>query len=282
MEYRPIEITLISAKDLKDVNLLSKMDVYAVVTINGDPQTKQKTPVDKDCGSNPKWNHVMKFTVDDAVANQNRLNFVIRLVSNRKLGDKEIGEVVVPVKELLEGKDKVMYDYSVRTPSGKPKGILNLSCKIGEKFNVPVAAPPQHQPQYMEGKGKVGETPMMAYPAAGSSMGYPSAAGSSMAYPPPPPSGYPYNYPPPGGYPPPPQGYGGYPPPPQPGYGYQGYPPQAGYGKPPKRFGGGGAGVGLGLAGGLLGGLLIGDMVSDIADNSAYDAGGFDDGGFDF
>lgn len=280
MEYRPIEITLISAKDLKDVNLLSKMDVYAVVTINGDPQTKQKTPVDKDCGSNPKWNHTMKFTVDDAIANQNRLNFVIRLVSDRKLGDRDIGEVVVPVKELLEGKDKV-YDYSVRTGSGRPKGILNLSCKIGEKFSVPVAAP--HPP--MAEKNKMGETPVMAYPptaAAGSSMGYPPMAGSSMAYPPPPPHGYPYNHQQPGGYgyPPPQHGYGAYPPPPQPGYGYPGYPPQAGYVKPPKKPSSG-AGLGLGLAGGLLGGLLIGDMVSDIADNSAYD-GGFDDGGFDF
>jgi hypothetical protein len=32
MAYRTLELTLISAKDLKDVNLLGKMDVYAEVS----------------------------------------------------------------------------------------------------------------------------------------------------------------------------------------------------------------------------------------------------------
>ncbi|GLT50458.1 hypothetical protein SLA2020_239440 [Shorea laevis] len=275
MEYRPLEITLISAKDLKDVNLVFKMDVYAVVTINGDPQTKQKTPVDKDCGPNPKWNYTMKFTVEEAAANQNRLNLVIRLVSDRRLGDKDIGEVLVPIKEFLDCKEKV-FDYNVRLPNGKVKGTLNLCCKIGEKFSVPVAAPP-----HVTEKGKSAETPVMAYPAAG----------SSAVYPPPPPAAYPYNYPPQGAYPPPPpHGYGGYPPPPVQGYGYTGHPPYGGYGNMPAqqpaktKKHGKNAGLGLGLAGGLLGGLLIGDMVSD----ASYDAGFVDgldggfDGGFDF
>ncbi|GLT94910.1 hypothetical protein SLE2022_126210 [Rubroshorea leprosula] len=264
MEYRPLEITLISAKDLKDVNLLSKMDVYAVVTINGDTQTKQKTPVDKDCGSNPNWNHTMKFTVDEAAANQNRLNFVIRLVSDRHFGDKDIGEVMVPIGELMHSKEKVL-SYNVRMPNGKVKGTLNLSFKIGEKFCVPVAAPP-----YVAEKGKLGETPVTAYPAVGSCSAYPP--------PPQPPVAYPYNYPPPGGYPPPPQPYGYAPPPPAVGYGYPGYPPYGGYGympaqKPQKQLGTG-AGLGLGLAGGLLGGLIVGEMLSDVEDAV--------DDGFDF
>ncbi|GLT90251.1 hypothetical protein SLE2022_081940 [Rubroshorea leprosula] len=159
MDYRTLEIiTLLSAKDLKDVNLLFKMDVYAVVTINGDPQTKQKTPVDKDCGPNPNWNYTMMFTVKEAAANQNRLNLVIRLVSDRRLGDKNIGEVVVPMKEFLDCKEKD-FVYKVRLPNGKLKGTLNLCSKIGEKFSVPVAAPPH-------------VAAVMGFPAAGSSAGY--------------------------------------------------------------------------------------------------------------
>ncbi|GLT94908.1 hypothetical protein SLE2022_126190 [Rubroshorea leprosula] len=280
MEYRRLEITLISAKDLQDVNLLYKMDVYAVVTINGDTQTKQKTSVDKDCGSNPNWNHTMKFTVDEAAANQNRLNFVIRLVSDRHFGDKDIGEVVVTIEELIYSKEKVL-SYNVRMPNGKVKGTLNFSCKIGKKFSAPVAAPP-----YVAEKGKVGEIPVMACPAvrfrpahqdpapapapAPPPVAYPYNYPPPGGYPPPPPVAYPYNYPPPGGYPPPPQPYGYAPPPPAVGYGYPGYPPYGGYGympaqKPQKQLGPG-AGLGLGLAGGLLGGLVVGEMVSDVDD----------------
>jgi hypothetical protein len=37
MAYRVLEVTIQSAKDLKRVNLLSRMEVYAVVSISGDP-----------------------------------------------------------------------------------------------------------------------------------------------------------------------------------------------------------------------------------------------------
>lgn len=283
MEYRPLDITLISAKDLKDVNLFSKMDVYAVVSIAGDPRSKQKTPVHKDGGTNPTWNFQMKFYIDEAASHQNRLSLVFQLRSNRSFGEKDIGEVHVPVKELLDnvgdGKSARFVSYQVRTPSGKPKGVLNFSYKFGEKVTGAVATP------------KAGE-PVMAYPAPvgtsvpyippGYSGGYPlpGTAGYKPAPQPEPypPAGYPqpvmgYGYPPSGGYPPSASGYGYRP---APGYGY---PPVQ---QPPKKnkFG---MGLGAGLLGGALGGLLIGDMVSDVG---AYDAGydaGFDDaGGFDF
>ncbi|GLT50464.1 hypothetical protein SLA2020_239500 [Shorea laevis] len=251
MGYRTLEITLLSAKDLKDVNLLSKMDVYAVVTINGDPQTKQRTPVDKDCGPNPTWNYTMKFTVEEAAANLNQLNLVICLMSDRHLGDKHIGEVVVPIKEFLDCKENV-FVYSVRKPNGKVKGALNLCSKFEEKFSVPVAAPPH-------------VAPVMGYPAAGSSVGYP----------PPHPATCPYNYAPQGAYPPPPpHGYGGYPPPPAQGYGYTGHPPYGGYGNMPAQQPA--AGLGLGSADELLARLFVDEMVSHAFDD---DDGFADNGG---
>ncbi|KAK3010488.1 hypothetical protein RJ639_012707 [Escallonia herrerae] len=285
MDYRTLELNLISAKEIKKIGFLVKMDVFAVVSVSGGANAaKQKTPVNSSGDTNPTWNHPMKFTLEEALIQQNRLTVVVRLRCQRTFGDKDIGEVNVPVKELLEGSGEgqplkfVM--YQVRKPSGKPKGVINFSYKFGEVFvgGKPAAKVPE---------------PVTAYPAPG------PMAGTSSAYPPPqaymgqgpgpypPPAGYPY--PPPvagygyqpqpgyGGYPPQqvPPGYGGYPP-------QQGYPPQAGYGYPPvqqqqqapkkNKFG---LGLGAGLLGGALGGLLIGDMVSDGFD------GGFDDGGFD-
>ncbi|KAG6586253.1 Protein SRC2, partial [Cucurbita argyrosperma subsp. sororia] len=282
MECRSLDINIKNAKGLKNVNLFSTMDVYAVVSISGDPRgkLKQKTPVANDGGSDPHWNFAMKFTINEAAAQSNRLNLKIKLVSERSLGDKKIGKVIVPIKQLLdecakgdEGNSERTVSFGVRTASGKEKGNVEFSYKFGEKYTVQAPPPPPVM--------KTGEA-VAAYPQgyAGSSSGYPAGgaypppAGSAYAYPPPPQG---YGYPPP-----PPQGYG-YPPAPQAGYAYGGYPPQSGYGYPPvqqqhKPQKSGIGGMALGAGAGLVGGLLIGDMISDIGDSA--DAG-FGDG-FDF
>lgn len=274
MEFRPLDITVLSAKGLKDVNIMTKMDVYAVVSIYGDPRTAQKTPVDKDCGSSPKWNFPTKFTVDADAANSSHLTLVFKLMSERSLGDREIGEVHVSVKELLdaagdgkssEGAKERTMSCSVRTPKGKAKGTLEFSYRFGEKYTY--SPPPQAAAAAPVAKGA--DEPVMAYPAMAH-----AGPSTASAYAPPPPGGY-APYPPQQGYGYPGYGYPNqYPYPPQ-GYGYP--PPPAQKVKPPKKSGGK---FGLGLAGGLLGGLLIGDMISDASEMGAYDAG-FDDG-FDF
>ncbi|KAL6548262.1 hypothetical protein OROGR_008683 [Orobanche gracilis] len=301
MDYRTLDLTIQYAKDLNKVNLFTKMRVYAVVSISGgDKNSKQKTktPVDRSGDDNPTWNFPMKFTVGEAALQNNALALEFKLVCARTLGDRDVGGVRVPIKELLDstakptGTDgKQLVSYQVRKPSGKPKGQLAFSYEFGEKtvrptsastygLTAPFAPPP----------GKIGEEPVMAYPA-GSSSAYPPcpllAANGKEQYPPqgvyppsgfgPPPAGYGYPQPPPGyGHPPPPPPGYGYQPQPPPGYGYQ---PHPGYGYPPQpiqqpakknKFG---MGLGAGLLGGAIGGLLVGDMISDAADF---------DGGFDF
>lgn len=316
MEYRTLELNIISAKDLKNVNLFSKMDVYAVVSISGDPLNPQTatTHRHRDGGTSPTWNFPVKFTINDSLANQNRLSLEVKLISDRTVaGDTLIGKVHIPLKELLDnpsGDSFRQVNYQVRTSSGKAKGSLNLSYKFGEKVQAPaMKTTSKHEPV----KGKNEHEPVMAYPPPGmaaagsSSVPYgtpypPQTQQPGYGYPPAPPAAAAYGgYPPaqPGGYPPAQPGYGyppqqghGYPPQ-QPGYGYP--PQQAGYGYPPQQPGYGypgaqaqkpkknkmGMGLGAGLLGGALGGMLIGDMISDA---SSYDAGydaGFDDGGFD-
>lgn len=266
MECRPLDVTVISAKGLKDVNIMTKMDLYAIISIDGgDPRMTQRTPTDKDAGTNPKWKFPMKFTLDEAAAQGNRLSLVFTIMSERMLGDKVVGEVHVPVKELLDGEKKTVI-YGVRTPKGKTKGEIEFSYVFGEKYSYGVAAPPPPPPVMTEMKGA--EEHAVAYPPPAAAMASSSAA--YAAYPPPgyaqpPPNyGYPTQYPP--QYPPQyPQQY------PAPGYGYP--PPQMQ--PPPKKSGG--SKLGMGLAGGLLGGLLLGEMIDDVGDAAAYDAG-YDDG----
>ncbi|KAK1387601.1 putative cytokinesis protein sepA-like [Heracleum sosnowskyi] len=312
MEYRNLEITLISAKDIKNVNLISKMDVYAIVWIDGgDPSAIKRSPTHKEAGPDPKWNFQMKFVVDDAAAQQNRLTLIIRLRSQRDLGDKDIGDVRIPIKEIIgqnvgDDKEEQSIKHQVRRPDGRPKGELSLSYKFSDKIageqtksrslEEPLTAYPAAK--YAESGSSYGhQLPQGGYPPAGYPQqgayplaGYPQQGGY-------PPAGYPqqgappvagYGFPPQqpyGGYPPqqayggypPQQGYGGYPP--QQGYG--GYPPQQGYGYQPvqkKNKLGSKMGMGMGLLGGAIGGMMLGDMISDIGE-AGYEAGYEDAGG---
>ncbi|KAK9933756.1 hypothetical protein M0R45_020932 [Rubus argutus] len=183
MEQRTLELELVSAKGLKDVNFISNMDVYGVVSLYGDGYNgtqHTKTKVVRGCGTHPTFNFPMRFTVDDSLVQQNRLSLGFQLVSERSLGDRNIGGVNVPVKELFDSADtKSMkfVSYQVRRPSGKPKGELSFSYTFGEKVVVPVPDAP-----------KKGE-PVMAYP-----VGNFPATSSGSVYPPPQPG---YGYPPP-------------------------------------------------------------------------------------
>ncbi|XP_024986830.1 protein SRC2-like [Cynara cardunculus var. scolymus] len=229
MEYRTLDLTLISAKGLKNATLAGKMDVYAVASISGSFQ-KLRTPVNKGAGPNPTWNFPMKFTVDEAAAMHNCLTLIVKIKAVGMFVNREQGEVHVSIKELMEGvksdgRAMQFVSYQVRRPSGKPKGEISFSYKFGEKFS-----------------GKA-EEPVMAYPPG-------RAVGSSSGYPPPYATEYPSR--PQAGY-----AYASYPPPPPPPV-YGGYPPQ----QPPINNRSG-MGVGTGLLGGALGGMLLGSMLSD-------------------
>ncbi|CAA6669089.1 unnamed protein product [Spirodela intermedia] len=179
---RTMDLTLISAKDLKDVNRITKMEVYAVAWLSSDLRSRRRTATDRAGRRNPSW--------DEAVL----LHVLLR--SERSLGDRDIGEVCVPLKELYTSPPATaapppsslrFASYQVRRPCGKSKGVLNFSFKFAGP--IAAAAPPPGEP-------------LMAYPA-----------GYAAVYPPPPqPPAYPLY--------------------PQPAYGYGAQPP-AGYGFPP-------------------------------------------------
>uniref|UniRef100_A0A0E0L1R1 C2 domain-containing protein n=1 Tax=Oryza punctata TaxID=4537 RepID=A0A0E0L1R1_ORYPU len=55
MACRTLELSLLSASDLRGVNLVSKMEVYAVVYLAGDPRARQRVATDRAGGRNPSW-----------------------------------------------------------------------------------------------------------------------------------------------------------------------------------------------------------------------------------
>jgi hypothetical protein len=179
MATRALELTLISAKDLKEVNLLSKMEVYAVVSLSGDPRLRQQVQPDRAGGRNLTWNATLRFTVPAGGAGS--LHVLLR--AERALGDRDVGEVHIPLSELLSGAPDgpvpaKFVAYQVRKiSSGKPQGVLNLSYKLGEVTTQSAA-----------GYGPTPTPARSSYTAAA----YPptgKADAPATAYPPP--SGYP-------------------------------------------------------------------------------------------
>ncbi|KAG2624625.1 protein SRC2-like [Panicum virgatum] len=268
--YQVLEVTLISAKDLKRVTFFTKMRVYAVASISGgDPRLPtHRTYADREGGRNPMWHAPLRFTIPPA-ADPRGLALHVLLRAERAFGDRDVGEVFVPVQDLAvaapesSGAEQRHLSYQVRRPnSGRKRGVLHISYRLTDAPAPDAAAHQLTQDPVTSKRHR------HHHKGASAITAYPVAPRSGPPYPPPygPPYGgaYPHHHQ--YGYGAPPQGapYG---------YGYGGN--CAG---PAARAGGGmGTGLGLGLLGGAVGGLMIGDMIADREVDGAYD-GGFMDG----
>ncbi|KAE8671311.1 Transducin/WD40 repeat-like superfamily protein [Hibiscus syriacus] len=100
------------------------MDVFVVVKITGDTTTEKITPLHKDGGTSPKWNHPMLFTINGTLVQTNTPLITSWLVCCRTFrGDKEIGETQIPIKDLLDsagrGSPAKYTTYPVKKPSAR-------------------------------------------------------------------------------------------------------------------------------------------------------------------
>lgn len=133
-----MDLTLISAKGLKDVRHLRRMYLYVSATISGGTsQTTFNTPVNYEGGQNPEWNFSMKFVINEKELMSNSLVLVFCIRCSRAVrGDKDVGDVHVPLKDLF---DKSNHSSSpdqcsattttlqVRAPSSGTQGELTFS-----------------------------------------------------------------------------------------------------------------------------------------------------------
>ncbi len=121
--------------------------VYVQSVDNNNSQ--KKTLNDKDGGSNPKWN----FSIDVAAAKNNNLILVVKLKAKRIfVNDKDIGEILVPIKNLLDSYDesndlKHVSSELGMNRDGKSKGQLKFSFKFGEVTQSSLAATTTTPPQ---------------------------------------------------------------------------------------------------------------------------------------
>ena len=145
MDSGSMEIKVMYCKAVNSFNFFQKLLVYVLVSIvrnDGDPdkkplklqKQKRRTPTDKEAEGDPEWNHPMHFDLTE-VSFQDCDNFFIHFDLCHEglyFGDKIIGEVRVPLKDLIQEANGIVrfVSYEVRTPDGKPNGMLNFSCKV--------------------------------------------------------------------------------------------------------------------------------------------------------
>ncbi|OEL14201.1 hypothetical protein BAE44_0024785 [Dichanthelium oligosanthes] len=270
MAYRVLEVALLSAKDLKRVNLISRMEVYAVVTISGDPLTRQCTQPDPYGGRHPCWNTSFRFNIPPTAATATGCLHVL-LRTERAMGDRDVGEVIVPLADILAGggaacdpgaRPPQLASYQVRKVHRcEPRGMLNVSYRLGPV--VAPQAPPVRGDDALHFVGYPVPRPFYLPPYA--YLPAPQAAGHDAVQHPPTQSAGPISntYDLPVVYR-------------QAAAGHAALPPTKGKGSGKLDFG---AGLGAGLVGGAITGILAGDMMSDAAAyNSGYRAGLADGG----
>ncbi|XP_065620742.1 protein SRC2 [Quercus suber] len=196
MGYRALELVISSTKDLTNVNSTTTMKPYVEVSIC-DSQNKDLTPVQKSLhserGSNPTWNFQVKLYIDVAKAKENSLALVVKLMSYRishLKPNKEIGEVRVPIVELLDGfgeaEANAVAEKHVTKDAlgsdGKTQGTLNFSYKVGRTEEYPPAGYASLEPSGTVGSffKALGEEITAALISVGVSFGVSQAVDSAL------------------------------------------------------------------------------------------------------
>ncbi|KAJ6414835.1 hypothetical protein OIU84_003783 [Salix udensis] len=99
---------------------------------------RQKTPVAREGGSNPEWNHMMRFDLSTTSLPDYGDHLFIKFELRCQVsifGNRTIGEVCVPFKDLNEefnGSVRFL-SYQVRDSDGTHNGVLNFSYEVNGK-----------------------------------------------------------------------------------------------------------------------------------------------------
>lgn len=254
-----VELTLTSAKDLKNVNWRNgHTRPYAVVWV--EPQKKCSTKVDEEGDTSPFWGETLVVPIPPGQPIEDTTLYIDVVHAGSDEGTKPlIGSARLKLVEVLDDGGlggRVSRTLKLKRPSGRPQGKLEVEVCVRE-------------PLYRSRDAYY--APPHGVPRAAPAYGVPPPYGASQAAPaygaPPPPYGY---------------QYGAAPPPPQASYGYQSY----GYGAPPasyeqqpvysqeekkSKFGGMGTGLAVGAVAGVLGGLALAEGVDAVEDHIADD-----------
>lgn len=178
-EARAIELTVVSATDLKKVKKFNHQRCYVVAYIYS--AQRQATHIDHIGGINPTWNaplilpcYETDLYPDGSNHNSNASSSSSSSSSSRSInidiysrtsgffgsGDKLVGSVVVPlhlVASVAQVERLSAMAFDVHRPSGRIQGKMDLTLKLGEKQAIAVGQ--QQQASYAYHRYKVENSP---------------------------------------------------------------------------------------------------------------------------
>ncbi|KAF8027763.1 hypothetical protein BT93_E0630 [Corymbia citriodora subsp. variegata] len=271
-----LEVTVTSAKDLKNVNWRhGPTRPYAVLWV--DPNNKCTTRVDNEGDTSPIWDQTLVIPLPPGPIEDATLYIDVVHAGSEEDTKPLIGSARLKLRDVLDEAgfgETLKRGLQLKRPSGRPHGKVEVKvCMREPRYRAP---DPYRATPY-------GVPPASREYAPPATREYaPPEYGNPYA--PPQPNPYYSTAPPAGGY-----GYGGYnAPPPQygqpsygeaPQYGYGGQPaPAPAYGqygqeeKKKSKFGGMGTGLAVGAVAGGLGGLALAEGFDHLEDKVAEDA----------
>ncbi|KAI5074842.1 hypothetical protein GOP47_0010803 [Adiantum capillus-veneris] len=133
-EQRLIEIVLVSASNLKDVNYLSKMETYAV--LNFPPYVDYTTQLDYHNGLNPAWNEKLGFMIPEPVLQRGEGHLKLEIFTLSTLGPKFVSETSIPLTDislLPRLHEPYVKKYPLKTNSGDFHGEVTITFILGDK-----------------------------------------------------------------------------------------------------------------------------------------------------
>jgi hypothetical protein len=99
MDQREIEVTVLSAQDLKNVKLTGgAMSPYVVAWIY--PNMKVPSPVSTKGGVNPTWNSVLRLVCEESLLQQGGANLTLEIFNHGSFSNKAIGTVRIPLSSV--------------------------------------------------------------------------------------------------------------------------------------------------------------------------------------
>jgi hypothetical protein len=254
-----VEVTISSAKDLKNVNWRhGSLKPYAVAWV--DSNYKCSTRVDDEGDTSPFWDQTLVIPLPSGRIEDHTLHIDIVHAGSEEGTKPLIGSAKLKLIDVLDdveiGERASTRALQIKRPSGRPQGKLDVKVTIRDpRYRAPDAyrEPPYGVPPPSSSRDYPYATPYGAPPPQ------PNPYYSTAA----PPTGYPYSAPPPPTYGQPSYGYGGY------GYGEQ--QPVVVEEKKKSKFGGMGTGLAVGAVGGVLGGLALAEGIDALEDHVADD-----------
>lgn len=111
---RELEVTVLSAKDLKNVKLTGGvMNPYCVAWIY--PHMKVSGAVNNGGGVNPTWNTIIKLVAEESLIQQGNANITVEIYNHGKFSNKFIGSALVSLSDVKEQSKGSSYQVSSLT-----------------------------------------------------------------------------------------------------------------------------------------------------------------------